>query len=153
MSEIVYGLIDYAETLAFVHRDVLEEWRHLIATVEGCSTYGELRQAVKSLPLVHASLPIDLEDYDVEDWPDEMPFDARETGACCDGDWPRAAQLLTWEALPAEVAEKYAGSVMTVFSGEFAEIDPADEAAIVADLAALGFTCVRDDDAIEIFGS
>lgn len=147
-TELVYGLVEDADSLAFIEREVLELWTSVIDECDSWRTVGDARRALQEFAALASWLPVD--EDELEDEPDDAPFTVEDAGAVGDGDWPTTAQSLSLSALPDEVIEKYADTLLTTFSGDLAVIDPAHEAAIVADLRARGIAVVRDDKAIGV---
>lgn len=76
---------------------------------------------------------------------DDTPFRASDVPGYVDGDFPRTAPAYGTGWLPAPIAEAYGVQERSFVSGDWTEIPPAHEAAVVEALRALGFVVRRDD--------
>lgn len=81
---------------------------------------------------------------------DDDPFPGYDLPWVADGDYPEwpAQEMLKW--MPTVLAREPYGRVEdSVHNGRFLVLDPAREKAILAELAAAGFSCIKDQELVE----
>jgi hypothetical protein len=82
-----------------------------------------------------------------DDFPDDAPYDVRETGLIDDGDWPDSAGTLALRTLPDDVRDL--GRVEhSAIGQEWLEFDSSREAEIVAAIRRAGYQIRRDDELV-----
>lgn len=135
---VVYGTI--GDALVFVDRDLAEE---LVLLRTGIDTWGQAREL---LPPRRWQEIVELLDGREREPPaPEEPFDLSQMPGHDDGDWPEWPAQLMLDWMPPELIARFGRSVASVLNGDFLDIDPRHEDALVAALEGAGWTCIKDN--------
>ncbi|MFZ2528402.1 MAG: hypothetical protein WAX14_12215 [Rhodococcus sp. (in: high G+C Gram-positive bacteria)] len=135
---LVYGIA--GDRLVFIDRDQAHE---LSLLWTGFDTWGHAKAA---LPQKRWDDIVErLEGWEMDPPEPQEPFGLSQIPGNEDGDWPEwpAQQMLEW--MPPELIAQYGNSAASVLNGDFLDIDPRHEAALVAALEEAGWTCIKDD--------
>ncbi|GAA5154185.1 hypothetical protein GCM10023340_37270 [Nocardioides marinquilinus] len=118
----------------------LDGWR-------AATTWREARELARTAE--HLGAPFHLDDLEPEE-DGEAAFDVREVGVVADGDWPPMSSAVSLELVerywPGRAAFAPGSAAETVLNGPYLEVDPAEEAALVAELERAGCTVRIDHD-------
>jgi hypothetical protein len=164
--ELVYG--EVADSLVFLPRSKALVLHGIHLALESSKTWGELKLAVP-IDLYRGLVArfredAELDEDDDEDAPDTYAGDEVDLLAdwepdstatldyfkdlIGDGDFPDWPEqdALAW--MPKDIQHQFGTVVDSTLNGDYLELAPAHEHAIVAALAAHGYQCARDDDLV-----
>ncbi|AYA23168.1 hypothetical protein C6369_000250 [Rhodococcus rhodochrous] len=135
---LVYGIA--GDKLVFIDP---EQARELALLWAGFDTWGQARAALSATRW--QEIVERFEGWEQDPPAPEEPFDLSQVPGNADGDWPEwpAQQMLDW--MPPELIARYGRSTASVLNGDFLDIDPQHEAALVAALEEMGWSCRRND--------
>ncbi|BAL91251.1 hypothetical protein AMIS_60310 [Actinoplanes missouriensis 431] len=139
MIKLVYGYLDYHETLAFADDSTAAQEAREIEAIAAARTYGEARR-IETRHVSHNPAG-----WDYTDAEDDEPFDINKVGAVQDGDWPPMMASRAMRLLPEDLLKQFGTMADTTLNGPYMEIPLAQEPAIVAALCERGFEVRRDD--------
>jgi hypothetical protein len=153
IMELVYGELN--DNLVFLPMSKALALYGLQMAMSSSETWGELKLAVPSdlyrgLVLRYCEgMEVDEDDPELEDGeprPDSS-LDFFE-GLMTDGDFPDWPEqdALAW--MPKDIQKQFGETTGSVLNGDYLELAPKHEAAIVAALSAHGYECKRDDELI-----
>ncbi|MBY6687229.1 hypothetical protein HQ305_16845 [Rhodococcus sp. BP-149] len=134
----VYGDVD--GNLIFVRRDLAQR---LSALRSEFANWGEARAALDKDSLDEISSRFSA--YEVDQPDDETRFELDDIPGHVDGDWPEWPAKLMLVQVPKSVVDRFGRVEDSVLNGQFLMLQPESEAAIVAELQAHGWVCLRDD--------
>ena len=127
-------------------RELEQVWRAL----DTAKTWGEARDIMPKdyFNVLWHNLSEDSEDEDKPLPAMSDAFDREAVSGHADGDWPDwpAADMLDW--VPEDIQGRYGQQASTRLNGDFLEIAPEHLEAVMSELSALGYLCVRDDELI-----
>jgi len=145
---LVYG--ERAGQLIFVPTPLAQRLTTLRQAIQSASTWGELKELLPQDNYQEiASMLTEWCELEETFQPEGgEPFEGSKIPGYDDGDWPEwpAQEMLSW--MPQELQQSYGTVKDSIFNGEFLEIEAEQKQALVADLEALGYKCVEDDQAI-----
>jgi len=147
-AELIFG--ERAQQLIFIPVSLIQRLVRLQEALQSASTWGEFKELLSSRDYQEIVVMLtewcELEEPFQPD-PEEL-FESDQIPGYADGDWPEwpAQEMLDW--MPEELQQRYGTVKDSIFNGTFLEIKPEQKQAIVADLEALGYTCVEDDQTI-----
>ncbi len=165
--DLVYG--DLAGNLVFMPLSKAHALYGIQLALASCKTWGELKLALpvdlyRGLAVRYcADAELDDED-DGEVPPDTWDNDEADPllawepepttsldyfeGLIADGDFPDWPEHDALRWMPKEVQEQFGTVDASTLNGDYLELAPKDEAAIVAALKKHGYVCMRDDELV-----
>jgi len=145
--KLVYGYVDYHDSLAFADAETAAEEAEEIRAIASAGTWGDARR----IRTRHIWNPAEIDEgEDPKDYPpDDAPFDIYEVPCVADGDWPGMVTRRAIELLPEDI-HKFGEIVHTTLNGEYLHIPAEREAELVAELRSRGFEVTRNDDLINM---
>ena len=137
-NNLLYGVA--GDNLVFIDALLAQD---LAALRHDFDTWGSARAELSASQW--ARIAENLENAELPIPGDDEPFDLDYMPGFPDGDWPEWPEQLMLDWMPREVLGTYGRREDGVLNGEFAFIDPAREAAVVAALQELGWSATKDE--------
>ncbi len=137
-TNLVYGVA--GDNLVFIDAQLAQD---LAALRHDFGTWGQARAGLSASQW--GRIAESLEDGELSIPGDDEPFDLDYMPGFADGDWPEWPEQMMLDWMPREVLDTYGRREDSVLNGEFAFIDPAREADVVAALQQLGWSATKDE--------